>query len=604
MPKKIILTSDFLRSVPKQPGVYLMKDKSNNILYVGKAKDLRKRLSSYTRFLESDYSKTGVMLAKIRCIDTILTSTEKEAFILEASLIKKEKPKYNIILRDDKNYPLIKVTVQEKWPRILMSRRRLKDGAKYYGPYSSSSSMWKTIRYLNKLFPLRKCKGATVKKRERPCLDYQMKRCLAPCFMKISHDEYIQVVQEILFILEGKNRELVQKLKKEMAAASQSLEFERAGQIRDKIYALEKTVEKQIVVSKPNVERDVYGYWQEKETAALSVLHVRNGIINGYQQYYFNDPVGSDAEIMAEVLGRFYAENRDVPREIFLPFMPLNQIFLTEWLAEKKGSSVSLRVPQRGDGLKLLAMAEKNAMQAFKDRAAKIESWNSMSDNIIHKLKLRSAPDRVICLDISNTGGKQSVGAVVSFLGGEKESAFYRHYKIQSVEGPDDYASMRETLLRHLNRAVEGEFLPNLVIVDGGRGQLSKAIAVLQELALEDKVELVGIAKERDEEGEKLYRPGRKNPIILDRHSGVLLYFMKLRDEAHRYGITFHRKWRQKEAMASLLDTIPGVGPARKKALLSQLGSLTKIKKASIAKLNQVEGINVSLAEKIHKFFN
>lgn len=601
MAKEKILTKDFLNSVPKQPGVYLMKDESGTILYVGKAKDLRKRLSSYSRLQGSDYSKTGVMLGKVCSIETILTTTEKEAFILEASFIKKEKPKYNIILRDDKNYPLIKITVQEKWPRLLMTRRRGKDGAKYYGPYSSSSSMWRTIRYLSKLFPLRKCKGEKVKQRERPCLNYQMNRCLAPCFNKVSHEEYMLVVQDIKYILEGKNRELIQKLKKEMEAASQKLEFERAAQIRDKINALERTVEKQIVVSEPNVERDIYGYWQEKDSVAVSVLHVRHGIINGYQHYYFNDPVGSDKEIMAEFLERFYSADRDVPREIVLSFQPLNHKFLTDWLTTQKGVSVTLRVPGRGDGLKLLAMAEKNAKQVFKDKAAKAESWDSLAASIVAKLKLRAKPDRIICLDISNTGGKQSVGAVVSSFNGEKESLFYRHYKIQSVEGPDDYASMREVLLRHLQRAVEGQFLPDLVIVDGGRGQLGKAVTVLAELGLEDRIELVGIAKERDAEGEKLYRPGRKNHISLESHSRVLLYIMGMRDEAHRYGITFHRKWRQREAMASPLDTIPGVGPARKKVLLSQLGSLAKIREATIFQLNQVDGINASLAVRIYE---
>lgn len=581
-----------------------MRDLHGTVLYVGKAKDLKKRLSSYLRFKGSNASKTGVMITKITLVETIVTGTEKEAFILEASLIKKYLPRYNILLRDDKNYPLIKVTVNEEWPRLMMTRRRSKDGARYFGPYSSSASMWETIHYLNKLFPLRRCKGKNLQKRTRPCLNFQMHKCTAPCLGQISKADYLRNVDNILCVLAGKNKKLLKILHSEMLAAATDLDFELAAQLRDKINSLKKTMEKQIIVATHKRDQDLFSLLIKDGAAALSILHIRQGVINGHNSFYLGTPIGSDAENMAEIVRRFYVDEQAIPQDIILSVMPDENDSIANWLSEKKGSQVNLKVPIRGDARKLIVMATNNASRVFDEYDKKNNFWLQLAADLQKKLTLHDLPERVICCDISNIGGKQSVGAVVSFFCGEKESSKYRHYKIKTVEGPDDYASMREVLTRHLNRAQEGDFLPNLLVVDGGKGQLSMAISVVNALHLQERISLVGIAKEKNSEGEKLYRPGRKNPIIPQAHSKMLLFLMRVRDESHRFGITFHRKWRQKETLTSELETIPGLGPVRRAALLKEIGSVSRIKSASVPELTKVSGISLTLAQEIVAFFS
>ena len=597
------LTPAYLTTVPHLPGVYLMRDKDGVILYVGKAKDLKKRLSSYSHFRDNKSSKTRILLTKVAHVETIITDTEKEAFILEASFIKKNRPRYNILLRDDKNYPLIKVTLNEEWPRMFMTRRRSSDGARYFGPYSSSASMWETIRFLNKLFPLRRCKGKKLQKRERPCLNFQMNQCLAPCLGKITKEKYLRVVDNILAVLSGKNRELIKRLSGEMQIAADTLDFELAAELRDTVASLQKTMEKQIIVSGLDINQDVFSIVREGDVVAVSILHIRKGVINGHKSFYLGKPIGYDLEIMNEVLKRFYSDEQEIPENIFVSVLPDECESLKQWLSEKKVGRVNLKMPQRGDGRQLLAMAEKNARHIFADRAMRSDSWDHLSAEMHKRLKLDFQPERVICLDISNIGGKQSVGAVVSFFCGEKEKSRYRHYKIKTVTGPDDYASMREVLTRHLKQAEKGDFLPSLLVVDGGRGQLGMAVSVVNELNLQGRFSLAGIAKEKGDKGEKIYRPCRKNPIILAGRSPILLFLMKVRDESHRFGITFHRKWRQKETLTSELDEIPGVGPVRRAALLKEIGSLSRIQSATIEDLARVPGISLALAEKTFRFF-
>ncbi|MGV1098911.1 excinuclease ABC subunit UvrC [Thiovibrio sp. JS02] len=591
---------EFLPTVPLQPGVYLMKSRAGEVLYVGKARELRKRLSSYARIDQAQHGKTAMLLSQVRLIETIVTNTEKEALILESALIKQHRPKYNVILRDDKSYPLLKVTVQEEWPRLVMTRRRVKDGARYFGPFSSPAAMWETIRYLNSLFPLRRCKEATLKAKARPCLNFQMGRCLAPCAGMVEREQYQQMVREILLFLEGKNQQLVKELSAQMECAAIEMRFEEAAALRDRIRSLTSTLEKQQIVAQHGRDQDIYGFARQGASVAVSLLFVRKGIIRGQRSFFLAEPLGSDAEVLGEVLMRFYEEDgQDLPREVLLPFAIEDASLLGDWLAGMRQGPVAVLFPKRGDKTRLLEMAAANANQVFAERSKKSQTWQALAQAMAKALDLGKSPERIECLDISNLGGRHAVGSLVCFVAGEKAHRHYRHYAIRTVEGPDDYAMMAEVLGRRFARGVAENDLPDFFLVDGGKGQLGMAMQVVAGLDLNGRVELAGIAKEREGEGEKIYRPGRKNPLLLGGHSPVLLFFMRIRDEAHRYGITLHRRLRRKKNLLSRLDAIPGVGKARKEALLANLGSLKRIASASREELAEVPGIGSELAAQI-----
>ncbi len=599
-----MFSSDLIDSVAHAPGVYLMLDARSAVLYVGKAKDLCKRLSSYGRHSGGSHSKTAVMLEQVNKVDTIITRTEKEALILEASLIKKHNPKYNIILRDDKNYPLIKVTVQEQWPRVMMARRRSKDGARYFGPYSSSSAMWATLRLISRLFPLRRCKGSQLKKRRRPCLNYQMGQCLAPCSGLADHTAYMDNVAGVIMVLEGRNRDLIATLTHQMDAFASGLDFEQAAKKRDQIAALTTTLEKQVVASSHIRDQDIFGFIRKDAAVAIAVLIIRSGLISGSRNYFLADPFGDDQAILSQVLNQFYFHGDNIPREIILPFAPHDIDLFRERFDEVRQAKVDILIPQRGDRSHLLRMADANATQIFEEKEKKDQSWSSLSRSLVQKLKLSADPVVIECLDISNLGGKQAVGSLVCFTRGEPAKDRYRHYTIKTVEGPDDYAMMAEVLERRFVKAIEEDAFPDLFMVDGGKGQLGIALRIASELGVEERLEFLGIAKEKESEGEKLYKPRRKNPIVLAPHDPVLLYLMRIRDESHRFGITFHRKKRRQSTLASQLDSIDGVGPARKQQLLKSMGSLKKIKEASVKELQEVPGIGEELACEIFSHFN
>jgi excinuclease ABC subunit C len=598
--------TEILATVPHNPGVYMMLDRKSVILYVGKAKDLQKRLSSYARFSGAEHNKTRVMLERIDKVETIITRTEKEALILEASLIKRHKPRYNIILRDDKNYPLIKVTVQEQWPRVLMTRRRKNDGARYFGPYSSASSMWSTLKLITDLFPLRRCKGEKLHPRKRPCLNGQMKHCLAPCVDPSPEvrAKYLEHVEKILMILEGRKTDLAARLNGQMQEASEALQFEKAAGIRDQLRALNRTLEKQVIIAGHAKNQDVFGLVRKDAAVSIAILFVRSGIISGSRTYFLEDPYGDDRALLSQVLNQYYFHGSNLPDQILLPLAPDDRDLLVEHFNEVANGKVILSIPQRGNLLQLMAMARANAEQLFAERDNKERSWQSLAAAMQQRLHLGHPPDTIECLDISNIGGKQAVGSLVSFSQGQPSQGNFRHYKIKSISGPDDYAMMGEVLERRLKRGIEEDTLPDLFVVDGGRGQLGMAMQVAKTLGITNDLDWIGIAKEREDEGEKLYKPGRKNPIILPAHDPVLLYLMRIRDEAHRYGITFHRKLRRKSTFASELDRIPGVGPVRKKALLKDLGSLKQIKAAKTDQLAEVAGIGPELAKEIFSYLH
>ncbi|WP_446008301.1 excinuclease ABC subunit UvrC [Candidatus Electrothrix sp.] len=591
------LSDDYLKTVSHSPGVYQMLGK-REVLYVGKARDLRKRLAQYAHYSGSVHSKTAVMLSHVQCVETILTTTEKEALILEASLIKKHRPRYNVILRDDKNYPLIKVTVKDQWPRLHVTRRRLRDGNRYFGPYTSSAALRASLHLLFSLFPLRRCKK--MRKRERPCLNYQMKRCLAPCSGLVNQEEYQTMVDEVLMILEGKSNKVIKRLEKKMQSAADRLAFEEAALYRDQMNGLGKTLEHQTVVAEHQMDQDVFGLARHNASVGLSLLFVRAGMVSGAQTFFINDPLGGNDRILRETIFQYYSEQRQPPRELLLPLMPEDGELVVERLRELRQGAIDLRVPQRGKRMQLMQMANDNAQQIFAEQSKKEKSWKTLARSLEKFLKLRHRPDTIECLDISNLAGKQPVGSLVCFMHGEPEKSRFRHYRIRLKDEPDDYAMMNEVLERRMETGLEKDNLPDLLLLDGGKGQLNIAVNVLARFDLLNRIDLVSIAKEKQEEGEKLFRPGRKNPILLPAHSPALLYLMRIRDETHRFGITFHRKLRNKATLHSRLNKLEGIGDKRKTLLLKKLGSYKRIMEATVDELSTVPGIGRKTAESVY----
>ena len=591
------LSAEFLATVSHGPGVYQMLGRTR-VLYVGKARDLRKRLSQYAHFNGPAHAKTAVMLSHVQRVETILTTTEKEALILEASLIKQHRPRYNVILRDDKNYPLIKVTTREEWPRVVVTRRRLRDGNRYFGPYASSTAMRSTLQMLYNQFPLRRCK--TVRERSRPCLNFQMGRCLAPCAGRVDAADYQRMVRDVLLILEGRTDQVVGELTAKMEQAAEALRFEQAAVYRDQIRALARTTEHQAIVADHHLDQDVFGIHRQDASVGIALLFVRGGMITGAQTFFLPEPLGEDDSLLSQTILQYYSTERQPPRELLLPFALEDAEPIGERLAELREGPVALLAPQRGKRMQLMQMAAANAAQIFSERAKKEQSWATLAAALQARLRLERQPEVIECVDISNLQGKQAVGSLVSFVHGDKAAGRYRHYRIRSQDTPDDYAMMGEVLARRLEKGLERDDLPDLLLLDGGKGQLQVAMAALARFDLGGRIDLVAIAKEKAEEGEKLFRPGRKNPILLPAHSPVLLYLMRIRDEAHRFGITFHRRLRGREQLQSRLDAIEGIGPKRKQQLLRTLGSLRRVAEADLDTLAAVPGIGPELARQIH----
>lgn len=591
------LSAEFLATVSHGPGVYQMLGRTR-VLYVGKARDLRKRLSQYAHFNGPAHAKTAVMLSHVQRVETILTTTEKEALILEASLIKQHRPRYNVILRDDKNYPLIKVTTREEWPRVVVTRRRLRDGNRYFGPYASSTAMRATLQMLYNQFPLRRCK--TVRERSRPCLNFQMGRCLAPCAGRVDAADYQRMVRDALLILEGRTDQVVGELTAKMEQAAEALRFEQAAVYRDQIRALARTTEHQAIVADHHLDQDVFGIHRQDASVGIALLFVRGGMITGAQTFFLPEPLGEDDSLLCQTILQYYSAERQPPRELLLPFALEDAEPIGERLAELREGPVALLAPQRGKRMQLMQMAAANAAQIFSERAKKEQSWATLAAALQARLRLERQPEVIECVDISNLQGKQAVGSLVSFVHGDKAAGRYRHYRIRSQDTPDDYAMMGEVLDRRLEKGLERDDLPDLLLLDGGKGQLQVAMAALARFDLGGRIDLVAIAKEKAEEGEKLFRPGRKNPVLLPAHSPVLLYLMRIRDEAHRFGITFHRRLRGREQLQSRLDAIEGIGPKRKQQLLRTLGSLRRVAEADLDTLAAVPGIGPELARQIH----
>ncbi|MCX5906300.1 MAG: excinuclease ABC subunit UvrC [Deltaproteobacteria bacterium] len=600
-----------IQNLSTSPGVYLMKDKEGNVLYVGKAKNLRNRVRNY--FGQSGDSRYSLrfLVPKVLQVETILTDTEKEALLLENTLIKKYKPRHNINLRDDKTFFSLKFTLREEFPRLSLVRKVKKDGARYFGPFASSAAVKETLKILQKMFPLRTCRDSQFKNRSRPCLNFQIKRCLGPCCGHIAKEKYGERVQEVLLFLEGKNSELVQLLRKRMGTASDALNFEEAARIRDQIQAIQLTLEKQKAASHGRADQDVFAFYRQGNEWEFQALFFRHGLLVGNKSFHFSRLNLPDEEALAAFLRQFYAADRSVPNEILLPLPIEDERLLAEWLSEKREGKVVVFAPQKGEKKRLVEMGWKNAEHSFKSRISEKEILTQALKELQEKLRLRILPQRIECFDISNLLGTVAVGSMVSFLDGKPDRSQYRHYKVHAPSFPDDYAMMYEVLKRRYTKTREGDPAPDLLIVDGGKGQLNVALAVLQELGL-NHLAAIGLAKDKEtgpkkedeKTADKIYLPNVKDPILLLRHSFALRYLQKVRDEAHRFAIAYHKKLRGKQGLRTILEEIPGIGEVKRKALLTSFGSLPKIAEASLEALSQVVSLTQKDAQTVFGFFH
>jgi excinuclease ABC subunit C len=587
-----------------------MRDERGKVIYVGKAKDLRGRVRAYFHSPDGR-CQVEFLVRRVADIETLVTSSDKEALILENNLIKQYKPRYNIRLKDDKSYLSIKVTTQHAWPRIFTTRKIVKDGNRYFGPFSSAVAARETLDIIEKHFLLRNCTEHNFKNRSRPCLQYQIKRCLAPCVLPVSQEEYRERVRQAILFIEGKQSELLAELKHRMAAKSEALEFEAAAKIRDQIQAVEKTLEKQRMVAHWGSDQDVFGLYREGGFIEVQVLFVRQGKLTGSQSYSLEDLEFPDGEVMGALLTQFYQGHRFIPDEILLPVELEDSEVREEYLRENKGKRVSIFSPQRGDKRELVDMARENARQSFSERHDQEKARERMLQELQLKLRLKNYPQRIECFDISMLHGAHAVGSMVTFVNGEPDKARYRHYRIRSIDassGGDDFGMMLEVLKRRFTRGKSEEDLPDLVVVDGGKGQLAMALAAMAEVGVKG-VEAVGLAKMRvqsaprsadiERSEERVFLPGQSNPVILKRNSNALFLLQRVRDEAHRFAITHHKKLRTRQTLFSALDGIPGIGGARKRALLRAFGSIKRIEAATLEELLKVPSMNEKTAREI-----
>jgi excinuclease ABC subunit C len=597
--------------LPESPGVYLLKDPKGAIIYIGKAKSLRNRVRSYFQRADERDIKTRILIGKIADVEYLVTESEKEALILENNLIKKHKPRYNIKIKDDKNYPYRRLTVDEPCPRLMIARRVKRDGSLYFGPYPSALAARNTLKLIYKWFPLRACKDTRFRNRTRPCINYQMGRCLAPCVGKVDAQTYREIVKEVRLFLKGKDRELIRILKQKMREKSGRLDFEGAVRIRDQIQSVEKVIEKQHIVSKGFLDQDVIGFYRNGGLG-VQTLFVRNGMLMGGRFFTLSHPEWPDEEIISSFINQFYGEGKFIPQEILLPFSLQDRPLFEQWLTEKKGRRVRLMVPKRGNRLHLVRMAMDNAEKALLSKARLETDPQHILRQLQEKLRLNRFPNRIEAFDISDIKGGFAVGSMVVFEGGEPLKSEYRHFRITSSLGADDYGKMYEILTRRYQRAVREGDLPDLVMVDGGKGQMNVALGVLIELGI-DGVDVIGLAKDRVQrghaptigrKGERIFLPKRKEPISLGSTSPALHVLQHIRDESHRFAITYHKKLRHKGDFRSLLDEIPGIGGQRKRQLLRYFKGVEGVREASVGELASIPTMNRKVAQQVFSFFH
>jgi excinuclease ABC subunit C len=594
-----------LTTIPKLPGIYIMKDCRGEILYIGKAKSLKTRVRSYFQKSRHMPIRTRIFTNKVEDIKFLTTETEAEALILESNFIKKYQPRYNVLLKDDKHYPYLRLTTQERFPRLEVVRRVKKDSATYFGPYTMVKEIRETIRLIYKIFPLRQSKdrldGTAIR---RPCLNHQMGRCLAPCAGHTSEMQYNQIVQDVVLFLKGKNNELVKSLEKKMKLAANQLNYEEAGFYRDKILAVKIVLDKQKIISTSLEDQDILGYCRDHSQAMVQVLVVRNGKMVGEKIYKIKGLTEiDDNEILSSFLKQHYIDQILLPKEILLPHSIDDVLLISDWLSKKKKGRVRIEIPSRGKKKDLVRMAEENASFALRTELDKGELSLRSLDELKETLGLKYFPEVIEGFDISNISGKHAVGSVVVFKNGVAENSKYRRYKIADVKGIDDYAMLREVINRRYRRLLrKKKAIPNLILIDGGLGHLSSAEKVIRELGLLEKVDLACIAKGKfrnNIETDEILLPGEKQPIYFRENSPSRFLLQRIRDESHRFAISYHRKLRDKSSLSSPLELISGIGVKRRLLLLKSFGSLDAIRKSSMIQLQAVPGITENLAKKI-----
>lgn len=604
---------DKLDKVSSKPGVYLMKDVHGKVIYVGKARILKKRLASYFARIENNSRsrldmKTEILVRNISNFDTIITDSEKEALILESNLIKRYKPRYNVILKDDKRYPSLRLDIKNPYPNLSVVRKIAKDGALYFGPFSSSGAVQKTLKIIHKTFKLRKCKQKDFNRRTRPCLNYQIESCLAPCCLDVENKTYDDIVKEVILFLKGRTPDLIKKIKQEMISAANVHDYEKAAVLRDKMFALEQTLEKQVAVTNDFKDRDVIGIARSDENSIVTLLFIRSGFLIGTRNFKFSETMSTKSEMIGTFIRQYYDTTRFVPKEILVP-APLEDIFLIEeMLCKIKGQKVKVLSPKRGEKVRLVKMACQNAKNSLREFMTEVSKDTQLLIRLQQRLKMDRLPFRIECFDNSSISGKDAVSCMVVFEKGKPNKSLYRKYRLETSMAKDDYACMAEVLNRRYGKKDKiSEPYPDILMVDGGKGQLNIAVSILTSLKLEKKIQLISIAKRIEEKAEmqdKIYKPGQANPVNLGREGDLILFLERIRDEAHRFAISFHRKRRSRRLMHSSLDSIQGVGKKRKLILFKHFKSVKKIRAATLEELSALPGISHKIAKKIKSSLN
>ena len=611
-----------LKNLPDKPGVYLMKNSLGEVIYVGKAKILKNRVKSYFQNSKNHSEKVRVMVKNISEFEYIVTDSEMEALILECNLIKKYSPKYNILLKDDKFYPFIKITIKDDYPRVFVTRNFAKDGSKYFGPYTNGAAVYETINLIYKIFPLRTCKLAIRENGEkvRPCLNYHIKKCFGPCGGHITKEEYGKMISDIIDVLSGKETYVTKMLKDEMERAAEELEFEKAAALRDKILSIEAIVEKQKIFKTMEGDEDFINIEQDEKDSCIQVFFSRDGKIIGREHFIFENTANEGiGEIIEEFIATFYGGTAKVPKTIFVP--EINELeLMEEYLTIKRGSKVWIKVPQKGQKKDMLEMVKNNAqitLEKFKDKYLKDKELNRVSLLELQELlSLDEWPSRIEAYDISNIQGVDSVGTMIVFEEGRAKNSDYRRFKIKTVKGANDYDSMREILTRRFNHGLDeikaiqqrdlklsaGKFstFPDLIMMDGGKGQVNIALEVLKSLNID--IPVCGLVKDDKHQTRGIVYNNKE--LIINRGSNLMQLIRRIQDEVHRFAITYHRSLRDKRTLHSILDDIPNVGEKRRRALLMKFGSVDNIKKASMQELLETQSIDKKSAESIYNYFN
>ena len=597
MPTELLQSK--LAHLPEQPGCYLFKNERKEILYVGKAAVLADRVRSYFQKGADQTPKTALLVNETVDLETIVTRSVLEALILESNLIKRHRPRFNIVLRDDKQYPYLRLPIKENFPRLTIVRRVQKDGALYYGPYTPAGALRETLRFIRKVFPLATCEIDINGKAERACIEFEIKRCMAPCIGNQSRDDYHAIVKQVRQFLEGRDRELLDSLRKEMEEAAEQEQFEEAARLRDRLFKVERTLEKQRITQISACDQDVVGLARQGMAADLQLLFVRGGLLIGRKDFFWPEAgETTDEELVRSAIEQFYNKEGQPPKELLLPTSFDDAPLFEQWLTDKRGDAVRLVTPERGGKHQLVLLAEENAGAAIADHLRDEALDRQATAELKRLLRLEKPPHRIEGFDISNIMGNQSVASLVVWEDGQVKKSDYRKFRIKTVEGANDFASMQEAVTRRYGMT-EDLARPDLILIDGGLGQLSAALEGLKQVG-QEQIPIIGLAKARGDKQERIFLPGRKNPIVLRSNSPATHLVQRIRDEAHRFAITYHRKLRGKALLASELDHVSGIGEIRRKRLLKQFGSLERIAEATDEQLRSA-GIDVSTVAALRK---